>query len=940
MIKKFSLKFKLSIICVGLVIFPTVIISGFSFRQFELFGDKTVKETYTALKSQTLAVLQAGIKTDRQMVINLMEKMESDIKALADSTAMHGYLAARKGKNKVLNKAPEKEAATIADSILQMCIAQRSILYQKLSTDIAVLEKILMSNGGAELVGLTAEWNARNQYTNEVQKLILPVLQIGFDEMRHMDSFDETVPVVDEAQELIDGICSIYQKMNDHGDMILVGTTLKTDDDKRACSIYMPSKLPNGDNNPIVSSILRGESYTGRAYIGNEWFISAFKPLKDENDRIIGMLNVGTKETDNASVINIISNTRIGRTGYPSIFDSKGDIIMHPRSEFLGKNLITDLKIRELKTMFENIHETNEGIVSYRFEGRNKFMYFTYYKAWDWIISATAYWEEFGQMETAKQMLMEEIQAIGENATIAVGAKKRQAYDCIRYINENGHEVCRLDNNQFINTKTSVKNEQWFDTVVSQPAGTILNIGVIHENDKTLLRVASPVAFENKNMGLVTIDFKWPIVCELMKQRSYGKTSYSLIINDEGTLVAHPKHTLANPVSLLKTSSDDLKQIVRYRMIKGKEGREFYSDNDGTRYLIVYTPIEVGQKIYSFGITIAETAFLSLANNIKSNTENSFRHVVQLLVSAGFVMIVCGALIGLFFSMSLSRNIRKINYQLTDGAGLVSSAITQISTASQDMADGATEQAASLQETASSLEEISSKSGQNARNAQEAHTLINEISDVVDKADAGMTDLTLSMDAIYRAGEETQKIVKTIDQIAFQTQLLSLNASVEAARAGEAGAGFAIVAEEVRQLAMNTTKAAKETATLVNESFGKIRHGSGILNQNNKILKEISKGAKDACVLIRQISDGSQEQQQGIEQISSAMNKMDTVTQKNASFANEFANSSEAVNLQTIQMRKMVEILARIVDGAEDDMNDLEIEADENQPDIFALQDD
>ncbi|ETR65243.1 MAG: hypothetical protein OMM_06101 [Candidatus Magnetoglobus multicellularis str. Araruama] len=173
-------------------------------------------------------------------------------------------------------------------------------------------------------------------------------------------------------------------------------------------------------------------------------------------------------------------------------------------------------------------------------------------------------------------------------------------------------------------------------------------------------------------------------------------------------------------------------------------------------------------------------------------------------------MIACGGIIGLFFSISLSQRIRSVNFRLSDGARLVSTAVNQISAASKEMAEGATEQAASLQETSASLEQISAMSMKNAKNASDAKMLINEISQIVDKADAGMSDLTSSMKSIYKSGEETQIIVQTIDQIAFQTQLLSLNAAVEAARAGDAGSGFAIVAEEVRKLALNTTKAAKK----------------------------------------------------------------------------------------------------------------------------------
>jgi len=918
--RKLSLKIKLSIICIFLVILPTVFIGGFSFRQFTIFGDHTVSETYSALKDQTLAVLQAGIKTDRQMIENIIEKVERDVKGLSESNAINGYLSAREGKNDVLNRVPINEASSVANSILQMCIAQRRVLYQKLTTDLAVLEKILISNGGAEFSGLSAEWTITNQFTKENKNLTLDVLQIGFDELRRINSFDEDVPVINEAQELIDGTCSIFQKINEQGDMLLSGTNLKIDN-QRASGYYIPAVFENGEPNPLISTILKKESFIGRAYIVNDWYISSSKPLLDEDGYVIGMLNVGAKEIDNVSLINIIKNTVIGKTGYPSVVDSKGTIIIHPKAELIGKNITKDLSINELKNALNEIPEKKTGIINYSFKGRKKFVYYTYYEAWDWVIGATGYWNEFGQEQTAKQILKDEIQTIYKNATIAVNNKQLPAYLNIRYIDENGQVICRYENNKCIENSPSVENKAWFKTVMEKSAGKVMNIGVIQEKENVLLRVASSVSFENKPMGVVVIDFQWPLICELIQQRTYGKMSYNFVLNSEGVLVAHPEYSFKDQINISKTSSESLNEIVQSGMLNGKNAFGFYDkhDNNGLnkgKYFIVYTPVNIGNERYSYAITIAESSFLSLANNIKSNTVKSLSHVIKLLGITGIIMIACGAIIGLFFSLSLSKSIRRINNNLSDGARLVSTAVHQISAASKEMADGATEQAASLQETAASLEQISAMSMRNAKNANEARELINEITTIVDKADSGMVELTSSMKSIYNAGEETQKIVQTIDQIAFQTQLLSLNASVEAARAGDAGAGFAIVAEEVRKLALNTTEAAKETAAIVTGSFQKIKHGSEILSENNVIFKEIEKGAKQAYILISDISEGSHEQQVGIEQINSAMSKMDIVTQRNTNHANAFADNSEEVNNQTIEMYRLVETLGTIVDGS------------------------
>jgi len=209
---------------------------------------------------------------------------------------------------------------------------------------------------------------------------------------------------------------------------------------------------------------------------------------------------------------------------------------------------------------------------------------------------------------------------------------------------------------------------------------------------------------------------------------------------------------------------------------------------------------------------------------------------------------------------------------------------------SQVLSEAASEQAASLEETSSSLEEMASMIKSNADSTAKANGLMSGAKETIEKANASMSQLTVSMKEIASASEQTQKIVKTIDEISFQTNLLALNAAVEAARAGEAGAGFAVVAEEVRNLALRAAEAAKNTSNLMGDIVGKIQAGEKLVNTTNQDFVEMRTSSNKVVELMGGIAAASQEQSQGIEQINTAILQMNQVTQQNAASAEELAS--------------------------------------------------
>jgi len=274
---------------------------------------------------------------------------------------------------------------------------------------------------------------------------------------------------------------------------------------------------------------------------------------------------------------------------------------------------------------------------------------------------------------------------------------------------------------------------------------------------------------------------------------------------------------------------------------------------------------------------------------------------------------------GILLSISISRSLRRIIAGLTEGAEQVSSAAGQVSAASQSLASGSSQQAAGIEETSSSLEEMSSMTRQNADNAGQADRLVKETLAVVERADHSVQALTTSMQEISKASEETSKIIKTIDEIAFQTNLLALNAAVEAARAGEAGAGFAVVAEEVRNLAMRAADAAKNTAGLIEGTVKKIKAGSQTVAETSAAFSAVSGQTAKVSELVAEIAAASNEQSQGITQVNTAVTDIDKVTQQNAANAEESASAAEEMSAQAEQMKTMVQELVALVEGGKRD---------------------
>jgi methyl-accepting chemotaxis protein len=229
------------------------------------------------------------------------------------------------------------------------------------------------------------------------------------------------------------------------------------------------------------------------------------------------------------------------------------------------------------------------------------------------------------------------------------------------------------------------------------------------------------------------------------------------------------------------------------------------------------------------------------------------------------------------------------------------------------LAEGSSEQAASTEETSASLEEMASMTSQNAGHADEVDQLCRANSGKLKDANVSMKGMIRSMDEIAKASENVARIIKTIDEIAFQTNLLALNAAVEAARAGETGAGFSVVADEVRNLALRAAEASKNTQGMVGDIIQKIGKGSGLVMETDGKYREVALNMEKVSKLVGQIASASQEQAERIQQANKAVTEIDKITQQVSASAEESASASTELNREAEDMRGIVGNLVSLV---------------------------
>jgi len=292
----------------------------------------------------------------------------------------------------------------------------------------------------------------------------------------------------------------------------------------------------------------------------------------------------------------------------------------------------------------------------------------------------------------------------------------------------------------------------------------------------------------------------------------------------------------------------------------------------------------------------------------KSSSQNSLSLIVFLVT-----LVVATVVVNVTIRRSITGPVIRVIGGVQNANDEAARASGQMAQSGQEVSSNAQEQAACIEETSASLEEISATTRQNADRAGEADRLMQTARQTVERAASAMNDLTASMKLIANSSNRVAGVLKNIDEIAFHTNILALNAAVEAARAGDAGAGFSVVADEVRSLAQRAAEAARNSGSIIEQTVGDVGKGVEFVNHAHEAFKEVSETIAKGTDLVSQIASSSSEQALGITQIGQAITRIESLTQRNVITAQQTADGAAALTVQVENTRKFVDQLVDVV---------------------------
>lgn len=687
-----------------------------------------------------------------------------------------------------LDDLARENIAQIARDMHALCNTVHEEIQSQVDINLNVARKVLEENGGISFSTDRVDWRAFNQYSKETIEYSLPRMNIGRLWPGKNRDLSVPTPVIDEVVSLVGGACAIFQRMNEEGDMLCVATNVESIEGSRAIGTFMPAIQPDGTPDPVVSAVLQGEAYRGRAFVVNAWHITSFEPLKDDRGNVIGILYVGIRQESEESLRQAIMNTKVGRSGYVYILGGKG--------EQRGHYIVSKDGVRDGEDIWESQDENgryfiqsiiNKALVLQKGEvdfevypwrnkgelmARNKIATVMYFEPWDWVIGAGTYEDDYYAIKNQTEDALEQLLALSGTGGLLI-------------------LLCAVFLALFLGRK------------IVQPITEIIT-------------VAQQIAQGDLNAAKQSVD-----------ELDYAGKAADKVFDQETVSFAE-QYLLDETGQLLcaiRTMTQNLNSLV-------------------------------GQ-VQESGIQVTTST-----TQIAASARQQEAAVTEQAASANEVVSTCQEIVQT--SQGLVKTMNEVNEVALETASL---------------ADNGRSELAEMETTVKQLSEATS-------------SIVSKLSIVREKAN------------------NIDNVITTINKVADQTNLLSLNAAIEAEKAGEYGLGFSVVAREIRRLADQTAVSTLDIEHMVNEmqsavSAGvmemdkftdEVRQAVDNIGRLGQQLERIIEQVQALIPRFEEVNEGMQSQSQGARQISEAMVQLNEIIQQTKESLGEFNNATEQLS--------------------------------------------
>jgi methyl-accepting chemotaxis protein len=832
----------------------------------------------------------------------------------------------RQAADEECSRLSSRAPSLVLDGVTGLCATQQESLQHTIDVTLKVAHRIMDDAGTLAMAkDEPVGWQAVNQFNGQASAVRLPRMVLGDTWLGQNKDLARPSPVVDEVMKLTGETCTIFQRMNEAGDMIRVCTNVQNRDGSRAIGTYIPRVEPDGKANPVIAAVLAGKTYRGRAFVVKAWYITAYEPLLDRSGRVMGMLYVGVPQESVAELRKAILAARVGTSGHPFVIDSSGTWIVSLGGKQDGRDAAPGDPIYAVCQHARTLAAGQSAEV----RAGGKVTRYSYFAPWDWVIGVSEDEAELQQAQRrvaalgrrslaslavmgaagsavvlglclllARSILGPLRRVVGVLEAVAGGdLSPRVAVTSRDELGRMGAAVNKaieaMQNNLDALARTGAAVENAPTNIMY--ADTDLTIRYMNPATKQTLKAVEhelPVKVEKLIGQDIDIFHKNPS----HQRRLLGDPS-RLPVRTQIKIAQHTFDLLVSPIfdkhkkylGPMVIWDDVTEKLAAERNLREQAEREREVADEMRRKVDCMLAVV---NAASQGDLTREVTVIG-EDPIGRMGQGLGRFLADLRTSISGIAQNATALAG------SSEELSAVSTQLSGNAEQTAAQAVVVSAASEQVSKGVQTVAAGVEEMGASIREIAKSAGEAARVATSAVSVAQGANATVSK--------------LGESSAEIGQVIKVITSIAQQTNLLALNATIEAARAGEAGKGFAVVANEVKELAKETARATEEIGAKIEaiqrdtrgavEAIGQI---SAVINQVNDISGTIAGAVEEQTATAAEIARNVAEAARGTDEITRNITTVAQAARGASEGAGNTQKAGEELSRMAAELQRLV----------------------------------